>query len=225
MQLPSIIGSVINLLLGLASIAGLGSLILAGWSLRQEAAGANFQVGGSFLKYVLWAGIFLTLPGVFSWLNANGVSVQQETTGAPSGYMQQIETVIETFVTDIVLDHLVPVLAAVLVLKGVLDASEGHVPVGSIVACLFLLGVYGVYNHARQQWNDVSAYATTNFLMNAWTYVATSICPIAAGLAIAGGILAYVRNQQWAHYVGCALALLSVTGLYALVKTMTGVTS
>ena len=73
MQLPLILGSLINLLLGLASIAGLGSLILAGWSLRQEGHGVNFQVGGSFLKYVLWAGIFLTLPGVFSWLNANGV--------------------------------------------------------------------------------------------------------------------------------------------------------
>jgi len=223
MQLPSIIGSVINLLLGLASIAGLGALILAGWSLRQESAGANFQVGGSFLKYVLWAGIFLTLPGVFSWLNANGVSVQQEMTGHPSGYMLQIEDVVETFVTDVVLDHLVPVLAAALVLKGILDAAEGHVPVGAIVGCLFLLGVYGIYNHARQQWNDVSAYATTNFLMNAWTYVATSICPIAAGLAVAGGILAYVRQQRWAHYVACAFGLLSVTGLYALVKAMTGV--
>jgi len=223
MQLPSIIGSVINLLLGLASIAGLGSLILAGWSLRQEGLGTNFQVGGSFLRYVLWAGIFLTLPGVFSWLNANGVSVQSETTSAPSGYMQQIETVIETFVTDMVLNHLVPVLSAALVLKGILDTMEGHVPTGSIIASLFLLGVYGVYNHATQQWNDVSAYATTDFLMNAWTWVATSVCPIAAGLAIAGAILSYVRNQQWVRYVGCALALLSVTGLYVLVKSMAGV--
>ena len=223
MQLPSILGSVINLLLGLASIAGLGSLILAGWSLRQEGLGANFQVGGSFLRYVLWAGIFLTLPGIFNWLNANGVSVQQETTGAPSGYMQQIESVIETFVTDMVLNHLVPVLAAALVLKGVLDASEGHVPTGSIVASLFLLGVYGVYNHATQQWNDVSSYATTDFLMNAWTWMATTICPIAAGLAIAGAILSYVRSQRWARYVACALAFLSVTGLYALIKSMAGV--
>jgi hypothetical protein len=59
--------------------------------------------------------------------------------------------------------------------------------------------------------------------MNAWTWLATSICPIAAGLAIAGAIFAYVRNQRWVHYVGSALALLSVTGLYALVKSMTGV--
>jgi hypothetical protein len=223
MQLPTIIGSLINLLLGLASIAGLGSLILAGWSLRQEGLGTNFQVGGSFLRYVLWAGIFLTLPGVFSWLNANGVSVQSETTGTPSGYMQQIESVIQTFVTDIVLNHLVPVLSAALVLKGILDATEGHIPTGSIIASLFLLGIYGVYNHATQQWNDVSAYATTDFLMNAWTWVATSVCPIAAGLAIAAAILSYVRNQQWVRYVGCALALLSVTGLYALIKSMAGV--
>lgn len=225
MQLPTILGSTINLLLGLASIAGLGCLILAGWSLRQEGAGVNFQVGGSFIKYILWSGIFLTLPGVFAWLNANGVSVQQETAGVPSGYMQQIETVIETFVTDIVLNHLVPVLAAALVLKAVLDAAEGHLPVGSIIASLFLLGVEGVYNHATQQWNDVTVYASTDFLMNAWTYVASTICPIAAGLAIAGAILAYVRNHPWVRYVGCALAMLSVTGLYALVKSMTGVTT
>ena len=98
-------------------------------------------------------------------------------------------------------------------------------PIGSIVASLFLLGVYGIYNHATQQWNDVSAYATTDFLMNAWTYVATSICPIAAGLAIAGAILAYVRNRPWVRYVGCALAMFSVTGLYALMESMTGVTT
>lgn len=223
MELPAILGSVINLLLGLATIAGLGSLILAGWSLRQEGLGANFEIGGSFLRYVLWAGIFLTLPSVFSWFNANGVNIQWETTGEPSGYMQQIETVTESFVTNVVLDHLVPVLAAVLVLKGVLDATEGHVPTGSIVACLFLLGVDGVYTHATEQWNDVSAYATTNFLMNTWTWVATSICPIAAGLAVAGAIFSYVRNDRWGHYVAGALALLSVTGLYALLKTMAGV--
>lgn len=225
MQLPLILSSLINLLLGLASIAGLGSLILAGWSLRQEGQGVNFQPGGSFLRYVLWAGIFLTLPGVFSWLNAAGVNVQQETIGEPSGYMQTIETMIETFVTDIVLNHLVAVLAAALVLKSVLDGLEGHVPVGSIAAALLLLGIYGIYNHATQQWNDGSTYATTNFLMNAWTYVATSICPIAAGLAIAGAILAYVRNHAWVRYVGCALALLSVTGLYALIESMAGVTT
>jgi hypothetical protein len=49
MQLPLIVGSLINLLLGLASVAGLASLILAGWCLRQEGHGVNFQVGGSSL--------------------------------------------------------------------------------------------------------------------------------------------------------------------------------
>ena len=62
MSLPPFLGNVIALLLALMVPAALGCLVLAGLSLRAEG-GINYQAGGSFLKYILWAAIFLTAQG------------------------------------------------------------------------------------------------------------------------------------------------------------------
>ena len=92
----------------------------------------------------------------------------------------------------------------------------------SIVPALFLLGIYGVYNTA-QGWNDGSQYATTNFLVNAWNYFAGTICPLTGSLAIGGAVIAYVQDGRWMRYAASALGLLTVSGLWYLIKSMAGV--
>ncbi len=57
MLLPPFLGNVIALLLALMTPAALGCLVLAGLCLRAEG-GTNFQIGGSFLRYILWAQSF-----------------------------------------------------------------------------------------------------------------------------------------------------------------------
>ena len=79
------------------------------------------------------------------------------------------------------LTHLVPAIAAALVLKAILDISEGHNPLASIVSALFLLGIQGLFA-VSQGWNDGSSFATTDFLVNAWNYLASSALP-AGGVA------------------------------------------
>ena len=74
MALPPFLGNVIALLLGLMTPAALGCLVLAGLSLRAEG-GINFQIGGSFLRYILWAAIFLTMHGIGSWFASMGLGL------------------------------------------------------------------------------------------------------------------------------------------------------
>jgi hypothetical protein len=220
-MLPPFLGSLIGLLMALMLPAALGCLALAGWSLRQEG-GINFLIGGSFLRYILWAGIFLTVPGIILWFSAHGMALMGSGSTITANYMTVIQTTVTTFVSDIVVNHLVPVMAAVLVLKAILDLASGENPLGSIVASLFLLGIYGIYNTA-QSWNDGTMYATTDFLASAWNFLASQICPLSGALAIGGAVISYVANRNWMRYAACSFGLLTVSGLWYLIKSMAGV--
>ncbi len=220
-MLPQFISSLIGLLMALMLPAALGCLVLAGWSLRQEG-GINFQIGGSFLWHVMWAGIFLTVPGLVLWFSGHGMGMFASGSTLTASYMNVIRATVTTFVQDVIVNRLVPVMAAALVLKAILDVAGGYNPLASIVPALFLLGVYGVYNTA-QSWNDNSQFATTNFLVNAWNFVASQICPLAGALAVGGAIVSYVRNREWMRYAATSFGLLTVSGLWYLIKSMAGV--
>jgi hypothetical protein len=65
--------------------------------------------------------------------------------------------------------HVVPVVAASLVFKAVLDLSQGYSPLASIIAALFLLGVEGIWNLATGSWLQTGGqYEVTDMLMNAF---------------------------------------------------------
>jgi hypothetical protein len=49
-------------------------MVLAGIALRQEG-GVNFQAGGRFQRWALWAVILLTLPQLLSWFAAQGIAM------------------------------------------------------------------------------------------------------------------------------------------------------
>ena len=220
MLLPPFLGNVIALLLALMTPAALGCLVLAGLCLRTEG-GINFQIGGSFLKYILWAAIFLTMQGIGAWFASMGLGLNGFDNGFGTGGLGPIVAVVSRFVQDVVLAHLVPVIAAALVLKAILDIAEGHNPLASIISALFLLGIQGLFT-IFQGWNDGSNFATTDFLINAWNYLASQLCPLAASLAIGGAVLAYVRNRNWMRYAASSFGLLTVSGLWYLVKAMAG---
>ena len=225
-MLPLFLSSLIRLLLDLAVPAALVSLVLAGWVLRQEG-GANFQPGGSFLKYILWTGIFLTVPGIALWFAGQGAGPLGGLSGfsiqaSSASYMTPIENIVTNFVNTVVITHLVPILAAGLILKAVLDHAEGHSALGSVIAGMFLLAVSGVFTMV-QGWNDGTQFATTNFLVNGWNFLASRVCPLGASIALSAAVISYVRSQDWMRYVLSTLALLSVSGLWYLVKAMVGV--
>ena len=73
-----------------------------------------------------------------------------------------------------------------------------------------------------QSWNSGSQFATTDMLTAAWNFLAGTILPEAAGLAIVGAIFNYARHRPFMPLVGSGLAFLSVSAIWKLVQAMAG---
>jgi hypothetical protein len=226
MQTPLVFRAILGLLMDLALPAALGAFVMAGMRLRSEG-GMNFEASGGFLKWLFWGCLMLSLPGVSTWLGNEGVpGASQLTTAGASGaqYTQGIEKVTTDFVNNFLVGQVVPVVAASLVFKAVLDLSQGSSPLASIVSALFLLGIQGIYNLATGNWMQTGdQYGVTDMLMQIFGYAANKISPIVGGLALSGAIVNYVRHRPWGALVASGLGFLSVTGIWALVKNFAGV--
>ena len=73
-----------------------------------------------------------------------------------------------------------------------------------------------------QSWNSGSTFATTDMLTSAWNFLAGTILPEAAGLAVAGAIFNYARHRPFMPLVASGLAFLSVSGIWKLIQAMVG---
>ena len=220
MTLPQIIGDLLTLLFDMAVPAAICTMVLAGIALRQEG-GVNFQTGGKFQRWVLWSVILLTLPQFLSWFAAQGITMPAQGGGIGSAWVASLQTSFSGFVSNIVVAKLIPVLAAFCVLKAALDAAEGQSPLPSVIAGLFLLSVSGTVQ-LMQSWNSGSEFATTDMLTSAWNFLAGTILPEAAGLAIVGAIFNYARHRPFMPLVGSGLAFLSVSAIWQLIQAMAG---
>jgi len=220
MTLPQIIVDLLTLLFDLAVPAAICTMVLAGIALRQEG-GVNFQTGGKFHRWVLWSVILLTLPQFLSWFAAQGITMPAQGGAISSAWLTSLQTSFSGFVSNVVVAKLIPVLAAFCVLKAALDAAEGQSPLPSIIAGLFLLSVSGTVE-LMQSWNSGSEFATTDMLTSAWNFLAGTVLPQAAGLAVVGAIFNYARHRPFMPLVGSGLAFLSVSAIWQLVRAMAG---
>jgi hypothetical protein len=218
--LPHIIVDVMKLLFDMAVPAAICTMVLAGIALRQEG-GVNFQAGGKFQRWMLWSVILLTLPQFLSWFAAQGISMPGQGGNINSPWVASVETSITGFVSNVLVSKLIPILAAFCVLKAALDAAEGQSPLASVIAGIFLLSVSGTVQ-LIQSWNSGSEFATTDMLTSAWNFLAGTILPEAAGLAVVGAIFNYARHRPFMPLVGSGLAFLSVSGIWKLVQAMVG---
>jgi hypothetical protein len=209
-----------KLLFDLAVPSAICSMVLAGIALRREG-GLDFQAGGHFQKWILWSVIFLTLPQILSWLAAQGITLPPQGGSIGSPWVMSLETTFNNFVSGVVGTHLVPVLAAFFVLKAVLDAAQGQNPLASVVTAIFLLGTSSTVQ-LMQSWNSGSQFAMTDMLSSIWNFLAGTILPEAAGIAVVGAILNYARNRPFMPLIGSGLAFLSVSALWKLVQAMAG---
>ena len=225
MQAPLVFRAILGFLITLAVPASLAAFVMAGMSLRNEG-GMNYQAGGGFLKWIFWGALLLTIPGVSTWLVSESVpgASQLIMAAQPAAYTNGMSKLANDFVDDILVDHFVPVAAAALVFKAILDQAQGTSPLGSIVAAMFLLGIQGIYKVATGTWMGSGAYSTTDMLMNAFNYAANTISPIVGGLAISAAVLAFAQSKPWKSYAVSGMSFLCVTGIWALLKSWTGVT-
>jgi hypothetical protein len=130
-----------------------------------------------------------------------------------------METSFTNFVSDLVVGRLVPVLTAFFVLKAALDAAGGTNPLGSIIAAIFVLTVSGTAK-LLQGFNSGGEFATSDMLASIWNFLAGTILPEAAGLAVVGAIINYARKKPFMPLVFATLAFLSVTACWKLVQAM-----
>lgn len=218
MTIPQLLADLLQLLFDLAVPAAMCTMVLAGLALRQES-GVNFEIGGRFQKWMLWSVIFLTLPQFLSWFAAQGITMPPQSAGIAGAWLRGMETSFTSFVTDVVVGRLVPILAAFFVLKAALDAAQGASPLGSVISAIFLLGLSGTVR-LIQGFNSGGEFATTDMLVSLWNYLAGTILPEAAGLAVVGAVINYARRKPFMPLVFSGLAFLSVTGLWKLVQAM-----
>jgi hypothetical protein len=220
MTFPQIIVDLMKLLFDLAAPAATCALVLAGIALRREG-GVNFEAGGGFQRWMLWSVIFLTLPQVLSWLAAQGIVFPPQGGNINSPWVVGVETSFNNFVSDLLVARLVPIFAAFFVLKAALDAAQGHSPLASVVTAIFLLATSSTVQLMRT-WNSGSEFAMADMLGSIWNFLAGTILPEAAGLAIVGAILNYARHRPFMPLVGSGLAFLSVSAVWRLVQAMAG---
>lgn len=220
MSIPPFLVSLLQLLFDLAVPAAMCTMVMAGVALRQEG-GVNFEMGGRFQRWMLWTVILLTLPQFLAWFAAQGINLPPQAGAVSSPWVASMETTITNFITQVVIARLVPLLAAFFVLKATLDTAQGHSPLGSIIAAIFLLSLSGTVR-LMQGLNSGGTLATADMLGSLWNFLAGTILPEAAGLAVVAAIIHYSQNRPFARLVFTALAFLSVSAIWKLVQAMMG---
>ena len=218
MATPQLLNDIISVLLLLAPSAALLSLVIAGVSLRREGT-MTFAIGGGFTKWMFWAVVFLTLQPLLSWFTSFGVPVPLPGGGISTGWLASFQSDLAQFVTNFVVQRLMPTLAAFMVLRAILDAASGDHPLPSILAAMFLLGTQTTYNLLKS-YNTGTQYATADVLDSLWNHLVGTIMPIAAVLALVGAILNFATRKPFMRLVAVALALLTVSAIWKLLIVM-----
>ena len=218
MPVPQLLNDIIQVLLQLAPAAALVALVLAGISLRRED-GTAIMMGGGFTKWMFWAVLFVTLTPLLSWFTYFGVSVPVSAGGIGTSWLNSFQSDVSNFVSNLIVGRLATTLAAYFVLRSVLETAAGGHPLPSILAAMFLLGTQATYT-LIQGYNSGTQFAPVDVLDSLWNYLAGTIMPIAAGLAIVGAIINFATRRPALRLIAVALAMLCVSGIWKLVLAM-----
>lgn len=218
MATPQLISDFVRLLMLLAMPAATICLLLAGLSLRQSG-GPTAVIGGNFSKWMFWAILFVTLPGLLSWFPSFGVPASIPGGGIGTSWIANLQADVANFVQNFVVNRLATSLAAFYVLRAILETVEGGQPLPSVITAMFLLAVQTTLNLVKS-YNTGGQYATANVLDSLWNYAAGTICPIAAGLAIVGAVWNFATRRPIMPLVGATLGLLTVSAIWKLVTKM-----
>jgi hypothetical protein len=218
MAVPQLLNDIIQVLLQLAPAASLVALVLAGVSLRREG-GTTFLIGGGFTKWMFWVVVFATLVPLLGWITSFGVAAPLPAGGIGTSWLSSFQSDMSSFVANFVVGRMATTLAAYFVLRAILDTAAGGHPLPSILAAMFLLSTQTTYS-LIQSYNTGSQFAAADVLDSLWNYLAGTIMPIAAGLAIVGAIINFATRRPAMRLVAVALAMLCVSGIWKLVLSM-----
>ena len=139
--------------------------------------------------------------------------------GVGTGWLANFQADLANFVQNFVVTRLATSLAAFLVLRAILDTVQGGHPLPSILGAMFMLAIQTTLT-LMKNYNSGTPYATADMLDSLWNYLAGTICPIAAGLAIVGGIWNFVTRRPVMPMVGATIGLLTVSAVWKLITKM-----
>jgi hypothetical protein len=211
----NLINDGIGFLLALAPLAAAVALVLAGLALRREG---SFLQGGRFGLWIFWAIVFLTVPQLLLWFSGFGLNVPISP-GGGTAFLNVLRVDLTNFVNEFLVGVFAPVMAAWMVLRAVIDVAEGRSPLYSVLGAMFLLSVASTLT-LLQSWNSGTKFAATDVLAALWTYTASRILPVAAGLAIIGAVLNFAFGKPSLRLVCAAGGFLTVSALWRLVRAM-----
>lgn len=177
------------------------------------------MLGGGFTKWMFWAVLFAAVVPLIGWFSSFGVATPLPSGGIGTTWLASFESDASQFVTNFVVGRFARTLAAFFVLRSILDSAAGEHPLPSILAAMFLLGIQATYSLIAS-YDSGTPYAPVDILDGLWNYVAGTIMPIAAGLAIVGAILNFATRRPAMRLIAVALAMLCVSGIWKLVLAM-----
>src|ERR1039457_4315105 len=157
-------------------------------------------------------------PQILSWFSGFGMNVPISA-GGGTAFLNVFKVDVTNFVNQFLVGYFAPVVAAWLVLRAVVDISEGRSPLSSILGAMFLLSIAST-QALLQGWNSGTKFATADVLAGLWTYTASRILPVAAGMAIIGAILNFAFGKPAMRLICCAAGFLTVAALWRLVVSM-----
>lgn len=218
MPTPQMLNDIIRLLIQIAPAMALVALLLAGIALRMEG-GSTFVIGGGFTKWMFWAIALVALPQLLLWFTFFGVPAQATSGGVGTSWIASIRDDVTTFVNDFVIGRLAITLAAFFVVRAVLDATQGHHPLPSILTAMFLLAIPATAS-LMESLETTSRFAAVDIMDGLWNYIAGRIMPIAAGLAVIGAVFNFMSNRPAMRLLASAVGFLTVSALWRLVLLM-----
>ena len=159
-----------------------------------------------------------TIPLIISALTNNSVgNLTANFSGGTSEFVN-LGTGVENFVKLWIVGKAVPAIAGFLVVKAILDSNDGESPLPSLIAAIFLLSVTGIWTMA-QHWVGSDQYGIATGLSGALRYVLLTVCPIGGAFCFIGAVIKFIKGEKWGRLVISGLAMLSATGIWALVQS------
>jgi len=218
MPTPQMLDDIVRMLIQLAPAMALVTLVLAGIALRLEG-GSTFTIGGGFTKWMFWAIVLIALPQILLWFTFFGVPSQAINGSVSTTWIASIRDDVTTFVNDFVIGRLAITLAAFFVIRAILDATQGHHPLPSILTAMFLLAIPATAGLIGSLQTG-TRFAAVDIMDGLWNYLAGRIMPIAAGLAVIGAIFNFLTNRPATRLIASALGFLTVSAMWRLVLRM-----
>jgi hypothetical protein len=194
----------------------LGCFIAATISFH-AVGGRNFEIGSGFTHWLFWGMLFLSLPAIPALMGILGIQWVPPASGS-AGVFAKLLTSLNIFVYKYLLAKVVPLVAAALVLKSLLDGAEEKNPVPSLVSALLVLSSEPIYLMANGWGLGSDGFGIADGLHDFVNWVGSNVCPAVGALCVIGAVINFVTGKPWGKLVITSIAMMCFSTIWILVN-------